>query len=98
MGSVGQFRVMGGVIGLAMITTAFNGLVRSQLSSLISASELETLLKSPETIASFTTDIQRIVRTTFAEGYTLQTKILAGLAAGQIPAALLMWEKEQIMV
>lgn len=98
MGSIGQFRVMGGVIGLAIITTAFNGLVRSQLSDLLSGSELETLLKSPETIVLFTPDTQEIIRTTFAEGYTLQVKILAGLAAGQIPAALLMWEKEQIMV
>lgn len=98
MGSIGQFRVMGGVIGLAIITTAFNGLVRSQLSDLLSGSELETLLKSPGTIALFTPDTQEIIRTTFAEGYTLQVKILAGLAAGQIPAALLMWEKAQIMV
>lgn len=98
MGSIGQFRVMGGVIGLAIITTVFNGLVRSQLSDLLSGSELETLLKSPRTISLFTSDIQEIIRKTFAEGYTLQVKILAGLAAGQIPAALLMWEKEQIMV
>jgi hypothetical protein len=98
MGSIGQFRVMGGVIGLAIITTAFNGLVRSRLSGLVSDSELETLLKSPETIALFTPGIQDTIRTTFAQGYTLQVKILAGLAAGQIPTALLMWEKEQIMV
>lgn len=98
MGSIGQFRVMGGVIGLAIITSAFNGLVRSQLSDLLSGSELETLLKSPATIALFTSDTQEIIRKTFAEGYTLQVKILAGLAAGQIPAAILMWEREQIMV
>lgn len=98
MGSIGQFRVMGGVIGLAIITTAFNGLVRGQLRSLLSESELDTLLKSPERITLFATDVQEIIRSTFAEGYTLQIKILAGLAAGQIPAALLMWEKEQIKV
>lgn len=98
MGSIGQVRVLGGVIGLAIITTAFNGLVRGQLSDLISGPELETLLKSPGTISLFTSDTQEIIRTTFAEGYTLQIKILAGLAAGQIPAALLMWEKDQIMV
>ncbi|KAG8157943.1 hypothetical protein KVR01_012215 [Diaporthe batatas] len=98
LGSVGQFRVMGGVIGLAIITSAFNGLVRGQLNDLIPASELETLLKSPETISSFAQDVQQIIRKTFAEGYTLQIKILAGLAAGQIPAALLMWEKDQIRV
>lgn len=89
---------MGGVIGLAIVTTAFNGLVRGQLGNLLSASQLNTLLKSPETIAAFPESLQNTIRETFADGYTLQIKILAGLAAGQIPAALLMWEKEQIMV
>lgn len=95
---MGQFRVMGGVIGLAIVTTAFNGLVRGKLGSLLSPIHLETLLRSPETITLLPASLQDTVRAVFADGYTLQIKILAGLAAGQIPAALLMWEKNQIMV
>ncbi|VUC24636.1 unnamed protein product [Clonostachys rosea] len=98
LGSIGQFRVMGGVIGLAIITSAFNGLIRSRLGDLIPASQLDALLKSPELMRSFPADIQETIRSTFGYGYTLQIKILAGLAAGQIPAAMLMWEKEQIMI
>ncbi|CAI6096493.1 unnamed protein product [Clonostachys chloroleuca] len=93
-----RFRVMGGVIGLAIVTSAFNGLIKSRLGDLISSSELDALLKSPELMSSFPADIQETIRSTFGDGYTLQIKILAGLAAGQIPSAMLMWEKEHIMI
>lgn len=98
LGAVAQFRVMGGAVGLAIVTTSFNGLVRRNLGNLLSSSQIDTLLRYPETIPSLPIDLQETVRTVFADGYTLQMKILAGLAAGQIPAALLMWEKDQIMI
>ncbi|KAJ2971514.1 hypothetical protein NUW58_g9397 [Xylaria curta] len=98
MGSVAQFRVMGGAIGLAIITAAFNGLVMQRLSNFLSNDQLSELLLYPGTITSYPSPIQDAIRNTFADGYTLQIKILAGLAAGQIPATLLMWQKNQIMV
>ncbi|KAK9413398.1 putative Major facilitator superfamily (MFS) profile domain-containing protein [Seiridium unicorne] len=98
MGSVTQFRVMGGAIGLAIVTAAFNGLARVRLESLITPSQLAQLLQYPATIETFPVTIQDAIRVAFAEGYTLQAKILAGLAAGQFPATLLMWQKEQIKV
>lgn len=98
MGSVTQFRVMGGAIGLAIITSAFNGLVRSRLETLITQDQLAQLLKYPGAIVSFPTDVQDAIPIAFAEGYKLQLKIMAGLAAGQFPVTFLMWQKEQIMV
>ena len=98
MGAVAQFRVMGGAIGLAIITTAFNGLVRSHLQSAVSAQELSDLLRTPASIFEFSPSQQDLIRTTFADGYTLQLKILTGLAAGQIPATFLMWQRKQVLV
>ncbi|KAI0861409.1 MFS multidrug transporter-like protein [Xylaria cubensis] len=98
LGTITQFRVMGGAIGLAIVTAVFNSLVRSQLGEQISSTDLSTLLTSPATITTFPPDVQETIRVTFADGYALQAKVLAGLAAGQIPASLLMWQAKQIVV
>jgi hypothetical protein len=98
MGSVAQFRVMGGAIGLAIVTTIFNGYIRTQLRDILSSEQVEAIVQYPASIASLSPEIQQIVRATFGNGYNLQAKVLSGLAAGQIPATLLMWQKDQIMV
>ncbi|TRX97449.1 hypothetical protein FHL15_001727 [Xylaria flabelliformis] len=97
-GAITQFRVMGGAIGLAIVTAVFNSLVRGQLGGQLSSAELNALLTSPATITTFPPDVQETIRVKFADGYALQAKVLAGLAAGQIPASLLMWQGKQIMV
>jgi hypothetical protein len=89
---------MGGAIGLAIVTTAFHGLVTSQLGDILSSDQVQTFLQYPAAIASHSPEVQQLVRAAFGNGYTLQAKIMAGLAAGQIPATLLMWQSEQILV
>ncbi|KAK4112255.1 major facilitator superfamily MFS-1, partial [Canariomyces notabilis] len=98
MGAVAQFRVMGGAIGLAIVTTAFNGLVRGRLGDQLAPGQLEQLLQFPGNIASLPPSVQEAIRVAFADGYALQAKILCGLAAGQIPASFLMWQTKQILV
>lgn len=98
MGSVAQFRVMGGAIGLAMLTTASNGFVRRQLSDALTAEQLSQLLQYPESMSALPASVEEAARLIFAEGYKLQIQILTGLAAGQIPASFLMWQKQQIKV
>ncbi|KAI4089058.1 MAG: hypothetical protein LQ344_005629 [Seirophora lacunosa] len=98
MSSVAQFRVMGGVIGLAIVTAALNGLVRSKLRGILSHAQIEELLRSAAAIASTSAADRDQIRSAFAEGYNLQMKILAGLAAAQIPSSLVMWQKKQIVV
>lgn len=98
MSSVAQFRVMGGVIGLAIVTAALNGLVRSKLRGILSYAQIEELLRSAAAIASTSAADRDQIRSAFAEGYNLQMKILAGLAAAQIPSSLVMWQKKQIVV
>ena len=89
---------MGGAIGLAIITASFNGLVTSRLAGLLTSDELGLLLQSTAAINSFPESAQASIRATFGDGYNLQMAILSGLAAGQIPASLLMWQKNQITV
>lgn len=98
MGSVAQFRVMGGVIGLAIVTAVFNSLVKSKLGRFMSPDQINDLLKATGSITSLSAELQEMVRGIFADGYDLQMKILAGFAAAQIPSSILMWQKKQIRV
>ena len=98
LGSIAQFRVMGGVIGLAIVTAVFNSFVKSKLGQFLSADQIDNLLKATSSITSLPTEMQEVVRGIFADGYNLQMKILAGFAAAQIPSSLVMWQKKQIRV
>lgn len=98
MGSVAQFRGMGGVIGIAIATTLLNGLVRSRLAGFLSHAQIEILLQSAKSLSSFPPTTQVMIREAFAEGFNLQMKVLAGFAAAQIPSTILMWQKKQITV
>lgn len=97
MGSVAQYRILGSAIGLAIVTAAFQGLVRDRLEAFLPSSEVESLLMSPDSISDYSDAVQGAIRNAFGNGYNLQLKILAGLAALQIPAALMIWKKDQIV-
>lgn len=98
MGSITQFRIMGGAIGIAIATTLLNGLLRSRLSDFLSQPQVDILLLSAKSVSSFPPTTQLMIRKAFAEGFNLQMKVLAGFAAAQIPSSFLMWQKKQITV
>lgn len=89
---------MGGAIGLAVVTTVFNTQVRPELAGFLSREQAEALLRSAEAIKAFPPETQEIIKSTFADAYNLQMKILAGFAAAQIPSSFIMWQKKQIVV
>ncbi|KAL8654374.1 MAG: hypothetical protein Q9210_001534 [Variospora velana] len=76
MSSVAQFRVMGRVIGLAIVTAALNGLVRSKLRDVLSHAQIEELLRLAAAISSISAADRDQIRSAFAEGYNLEMKIL----------------------
>lgn len=98
LGTVAQFRVMGGAIGLAIVTAVFNSHVRSSLRAVLSAEQIAALLQSSSAVVDLPPNIQAHVRGIFAVGYNIQFKILAGFAAAQIPSSIFMWQKRQIVV
>lgn len=94
MGAITQFRALGGVIGIAITTNVFNNYIRSTLSNQLTTDQLSHLLQSVTTaISSLPLDMQKVVESTFASAYDLQTKVLIGFAVGQALAVSLMWEK-----
>ena len=98
VGSLNQIRYMGGIIGLAVTATVMNSFLQSNLSSFLTPDQVVDLLSSSLTSLPFDTAVLEEITTIFANGYTLQMKILAGLAAGQIPATILMWQRKQIVL
>ena len=98
MGAVAQFRVMGGSIFLAIVTSVSNGFIRSHLRGFLDDDQLHSVLHSAAAVPMLPSDSQTMVRTVFSESYNMQMKILAGCAGGQVLASLLMWQKEQIVV
>lgn len=98
LGSISQFRIMGGVIGLAIVTAAYKGYVNSHLGDFLTNEERAQLLKSAGNIALFDPNAQDDIRSVFAGGYNLQFRILIAFAAAQIPSSLLMWQKEQVRI
>lgn len=97
MGSVAQYRILGSAIGLAIVTAAFNGLVKGKLEDFLPPGPVDDLLRSPATVKTFPDDLQGDILAAFGEGYNLQLKILAAIAALQIPSALMIWRKQQIV-
>ncbi|KAK6602984.1 major facilitator superfamily transporter [Botrytis cinerea] len=98
LGCVTQFRIMGGALGLAIVTAAYKGYVTSRLKAFLNLEEQLSVFESAKYIQSLSPEVQGRVREVFAGGYNLQFRILIALAAAQIPSSLLMWQKEQIVV
>ncbi|KAH8685445.1 MFS multidrug transporter-like protein [Tricladium varicosporioides] len=98
IGAVSQFRIMGGVIGLAIVTAVYKGYVNSRLDIILTESEKYALLQSTESLVTLTPAIQEQVRVIYAGGYNLQFRILIAFAAAQIPASFMMWQSKQIIV
>ncbi|KAF2821463.1 MFS general substrate transporter [Ophiobolus disseminans] len=97
-GSIGQLRYMGAAIGVSIVTCVLNSYVQNHLSSILSPTQVEGLLRSSGMISLLPVELQSPVRLLYAEAYNLQMKVLIGFSAAQVPAALLMWQKNQVVL
>ena len=93
-----QFRTMGGAIGLAIVTTVMNNYVKSHLANYLSQDQIGNLLRTTEAFPTLPPDLADTVKRIFEDGYNLQMRVVVGFSAAQIPAALLMWQKKQVVV
>lgn len=98
MGAITQFRIMGGAIGLSIVNSVMHSLLRSRLAPILSAFQLSKVLDSAQYITSISLQQREEVLLTFSDGYNVQMRVLAGLAAGQIIGTLIMWQRKQIKV
>lgn len=95
MGAANQFRIMGGAFGLAIATSVFNGYVSSQFARLgisISITDIASV-----TLISLPPAVQDELRRVLSDGYNYQMVVLSVFGAAQLPAAMLMWKRKQII-
>lgn len=98
MSAILQFRTMGGAIGLAVVTTVLNSYIKSHLLGILSSEQINELMKTTQAFALLPPNLAESVKTVFANGYNLQMRVMIGFSAAQIPVALLMWQRKQIVV
>lgn len=98
MGAVVQFRMMGGAIGLAIVTSYMNSWLNTGLAPILSPEQLAALLQSADSIGTLPPAVQTAVRTVFAQGFNMQFKIAIAFTLAQFPATALMWTKEGLYI
>jgi len=97
-GAIAQFRFLGGVIGLAIVTSVLNRFLTPKLLDILPPDQVHSLLESTNVLETFSEATQMTIRSTFGDGYNLVMKILVGFAVAQLPATLLMWKREPIVI
>lgn len=94
--SMSQFRVLGGLIGIAVATSLSTPYIRTHLAETLSPQLALSVLESTETIFSLSQANREHVRVAFGEGLNLQIKLAIGFAAAQIPTTALMWTTQTV--
>lgn len=95
LGAANQFRAMESAIGLAIVTSVFNGHVNGALAHLGLGTSTAALTALREDLPPH---LRSAVLSILSEGYNRQMIALSAFGAAQIPVALLMWKRNQVLV
>ncbi|KAI1084851.1 hypothetical protein F5B20DRAFT_523497 [Whalleya microplaca] len=98
MGSASEFQMMGSAIFLAISTSVSNSCTRPRLVGIVDTSDSGSLASLGKYLAALPAQTQEQVNHTLADGYNRQMLVLCGVAAAQVPVALLLWKKKQIKI
>lgn len=94
--AMSQFRVLGGLVGIAIATSVATPYIRSRLAAIVAPELAHELLEKTEIIGLLSGDVLRSVKETFAKGYNLEVVILIGFAVAQLPVTALMWTNQRV--
>ena len=87
---------MGAAVTIAIINTVRNSYLKSSLGKILEPDQINAILDFAHPPNTLDPGTQHIVGVKLAEGYNLQTKILAGMAGVQFLSCFLLWQKKQI--
>lgn len=96
--AVVQFRMLGGALILAVITSIMNSELKRTLVTVLSSEELARIFRTTKAIQELADPIRTVVNDEFLKGYNMQLRILIGFAGAEIPATLIMWQKERVKI
>ncbi|KAF2798817.1 MFS general substrate transporter [Melanomma pulvis-pyrius CBS 109.77] len=92
-GSLIQFRFLGGVIGLAIVSNVFSSRLKEGLEGLLSPLEMLALDRDTSTLHTLAPDLKVKVLHVFAKEYNYQNNIIIAFAAAQLLAVAMVWNK-----
>ncbi|KAF2184758.1 MFS general substrate transporter [Zopfia rhizophila CBS 207.26] len=92
--TISQFRILGGIIGIAIVTSVSTPYLRDHLQSILPQGLVQLLLSKTEAMGKLPSDVWEKVRAIFGEAYNLQMKVMIGFAVAQLPATALMWTNQ----
>ncbi|KAI4685845.1 uncharacterized protein J4E88_003682 [Alternaria novae-zelandiae] len=86
-----QFRTLGGLVGIAIVTSISTPYIRSHLTDILPLELAESLLERTELVQTLSPETLERVRQLFGEAYNLQVKVLIGFAVAKVPVTGMMW-------
>ena len=90
MGAGMQFRYLGAVIGVGIVTAILNNSARSSLSSVLSPEELSRILQSTGAIQDLQPGLRQDVQSAFSQSFAESWKAMLGFICAQVIAAMMM--------
>ncbi|EPE26976.1 MFS general substrate transporter [Glarea lozoyensis ATCC 20868] len=93
LSGVTQLRVLGGTVGVSMVTNLLNSHVKASLASILPPYAVRLILETTQAIEFLDPPTQDKVRLVFADGYKIGTGAVLGFTTLQFLSILLMWEK-----
>lgn len=89
--TVGQFRMLGGLIAVSIGASVTTRYLTSHLADVVPPNELVNILERTEVLSRLPLDVAKVARVVFGKAYNLQMYIAIGLSAAQLPMTALMW-------
>lgn len=86
--------MLGGSVGLAIVTSATAPVLKASLLELLSPDEVALVLDHTATTLTLSPDKQRLVSRSFGSMYNTQMTILISIAAAQVFMTLPKWKRE----
>jgi hypothetical protein len=90
--------MLGGALVLAMITAIMNNNLKDTLSAVVTKPQMAQIFRTTEDIVLLPEPLQTIVKDTLMKGFNTQLRTLVGFAATELPATLLMWQKNPVKI
>ena len=89
MGAITQVRVLGGIIGLAIVQAVLISSLNTSLSPLLSETQLTSILSSTYNIASLPPQVAQATRAAYGDAMNTQMRIISGFAGASLLVGLL---------